>query len=84
MLIQLLLGIPLSVLNALASFLPKVFVLPFGIDSVLVQGMGYVHFLAGLIPPIGLMLDAFLFVIGFKLSLKLFAMIPILRGMLHK
>jgi len=58
--------------------------LPFGIDDVMVQGMGYVHFLSTLFPPIGVMLSAVLFVIGFKIFLKIIAMIPIIRGILYK
>jgi len=71
-------------LNGLASFLPQVVVLPFGIDAVLVQGMGYLFYLMDVFPPIRSLWLGILFVLGFKLSLKLVAVIPIIKGLLYK
>jgi len=84
MLLHLLIISLISVLNALTFFLPTVTALPFGIDTILTTGMGYIVFIIGVFPPLGIMLNGLIFYYGFKLSLKLVAMIPILRGMLHK
>jgi len=58
--------------------------LPLGIDAVLVQGVGYIRFLIGVFPPFGPLYAALLWVIGFKVLLKIVAMIPVVRGLLHK
>ena len=84
MILSLLFGTFVTVLSGILSFLPKVTKIPFGIDSVLVQGMGYFHFIMGLFPPLSIMLNGFLVIMGFKVTLKLIAMIPIVRGLLHK
>jgi len=84
MLIQLFLIAIISLVNALTWVLPTVTELPFGIDGILVTGMGYIVFLSTVFPPLGTMLTGFLVYYGFKLSLKLVAMIPIIRGLLHK
>jgi len=70
--------------NALTAVFPTVTQLPFGIDSVLSTGMGYVVFVGQVFPPVQSMLNGFLFYYTFKLGLKLVAMIPIIRGLLHK
>jgi len=78
------------VIGAIPALLIDIFpqlnanVLPFGIDAILVQGMGYIYFLVGIIPPLELMLQAFIYVIMWKLALKLIAMLPIIRGILHR
>lgn len=58
--------------------------LPFGIDAILVQGMGYIWFIVSVFPPLGIIIDGLLFVLTFKLALKLVAMIPIVKGLLYK
>jgi hypothetical protein len=73
-----------AIFSLIFSWFPVVTQLPFGIDGVLTTGMGYVWFMANIIPPIGIMLNGFLFLIGFKIVLKIIAMVPIIRGMLHK
>lgn len=84
MLIQLLLVSLISLLNALTVILPTVVELPFGIDDILTTGMGYIVFIIGVFPPLGIMLNGLIFYWTFKIGLKFFAMIPILRNMLHK
>lgn len=84
MIIQLLIIALVSMVNALTSVFPLVTQIPFGIDDILTTGMGYIVFISGVIPPLGIMLNGFLFYYTFKLSLKLVAMIPIIRGLLHK
>jgi len=81
MLIYLLVQIPLTILNALTSFFPKVDSLPLGLDGILTQGMGYLFFLFTVIPPLGLLYDAFLIVITFKIGVMVFKTIPILGRM---
>ena len=58
--------------------------LPFGIDAILVQAMGYIWFIVSVFPPLGIIIEGLLFVFGFKLALKLIAMIPIIKGLLYK
>lgn len=83
MIIQLLLNSTIGLLNAITSTFGVVTALPF-VDEYLVTGMGYINFLSTVFPPIGLMLQVFLWYILFKLSLKLIAMIPIIKGFLYK
>lgn len=84
MIILFLLSLPIAILNGIANFLPVVDVLPFGIDAVLVQGMGYIIFLVDVFPPLQTIWVGLLSVLGFKLTLKLLAIVPILKGLLHK
>lgn len=84
MLIQLLLISLISILNALTWVLPTVTTLPFGIDAILTTGMGYFVFIAAVFPPLAAIMSGFLFYFGFKLGLKLVAMLPIIRNLLHK
>jgi len=72
------------IVNALTSFLPTVTTLPFGIDAILANGMGYFFFIAVYFPPLTTMYNAFLFVVAFKIGLKVFAMIPVVNRMLYK
>lgn len=72
------------VVNALFSWGGAVSTLPMGVDALMVQGMSYFHLFIGFFPPLGIMLTAFLWFVAWKLLLKLVAMIPILRGVLHK
>jgi len=84
MIVYLLLSMVVALLNGATWILPTVTTLPFGIDPILSTGMGYIVFIISVFPPLGLLLNGFLFYYGFKLTLKFIAMIPILRGMLHK
>lgn len=84
MLIHYAFSVLVSIFNALTSFLPEVDVLPLGIDSILVQGVGYINFLKVVFPPIGTIYTGFLVIMGFKLTLKVIAMIPIIKGLLYK
>jgi hypothetical protein len=84
MLFTILIGGLINIINFSTAWLPKVTQLPFGIDSILANGIGYINFIGSVFPPLSHMLIAFLFYYAFKFSLKFFAMIPVLRGMLHK
>lgn len=70
------LQIIVATLKIIFSILPNVDVLPFGIDSILVQGVGYVHYVASIFPPIQSILSGFLYVVGFKIVLKVIRLIP--------
>lgn len=65
----------------LAGIFPDAHLLPFGIDPILVAGVGYVHFIAVLIPPIGIMMAGFAFVLVFKFALMVIRAIPIIGRM---
>lgn len=90
MLVLLIVGFVVTILGAIPALIIQIFpsmsvsTLPFGIDSILVQGMSYFKFLITVFPPFGVLWEALLLVIGFKILLKLIAMIPIVRGLLHK
>lgn len=84
MITQLILQIFNVVITGVIGVLPAVEELPFGIDLLLIQGFGYLHYMSDVFPPINTLLDAILFVISFKLFLKLVAMVPLVRGLLHK
>ena len=78
-LIQLIVAIPSIILDSfsiLTGGASTVTVLPFGIDSILVQGVGYIYFLASVFPPISAVLTGFLFIIGFKILMKFVRLIP--------
>lgn len=84
MLLWLLAQMPITLLNALTSWLPKVTELPMGLDAILIQGMGYLLFLFDFFPPLQTLYTAFLVVMSFKLALKVFAMLPIVRHLLFR
>lgn len=65
----------------LASLLPAVTELPFGLDALLTSGINNFMYVKDLIPPLGTLFNAFLWVVGFKIGLKLFLMIPIVGRM---
>lgn len=61
----------LSMLNGFfdAFHLPVVSELPFGVDSILVSGFGNVYYLISVFPPLGIILNGFVFILGWKLVL---------------
>lgn len=73
-----------SFLNAFLSWGGEVAQLPFGIDAMLVTASGFLRQFVLLIPPIGIIVVGLVTVITWKLALKFIAMIPIIRGILHK
>ena len=78
------LNIFITIFNFAFSWGGTITTLPFGIDAFLQTGMGYFYSLVAIIPPLGIILSGFLWVIGFKLLLKLLAMIPVIKGVLYK
>lgn len=81
MLLLTLLNLITAIPTVIFSLFPKVTALPFGIDSILVQGSGYIHFLVGVIPPLGIMLNGLLYIIGFKILMMFIRIIPIIGRM---
>jgi len=58
--------------------LPVVTTLPFGIDAILVSGIANVYYITTYIPPLGIILDGFLFVLGWKTTLFFLRMFHII------
>lgn len=83
MLIQLLLSIPVTILEGLASFLPTVTAFPFGIDAILVSGVGYYNYLSVQVPFFPLLMSAFMFIIWWKIGLRIFSIIPIIGRLIR-
>lgn len=81
MLIYLILQIPLMFLNVVTSIFPSVDTLPLGLDALLVSGFGYFLYVATLIPPLMSLYNAFIWVVSFKIGLRIFLMIPIVGRM---
>lgn len=52
--------------------------LPWGIDNILVSGVGGYRMLMTVFPPFGTILSAFLIYFGFKIVIRLLRMIPII------
>lgn len=77
MLIKYFIDIILDLIGFLTSLFPVVTQLPFGIDSILVQGFGYIHFLAGVFPPIGAVLTGFLYIVNYKLLMMFIRVLPL-------
>jgi len=71
MIIQLLLQILISGLNVIFGWLPDASTLPFGIDEILVDGVGQFKALMALIPPLETVFTAFMIYLSFRLGLIL-------------
>lgn len=69
-----------SILLWLVTVLPSANSLPFGIDSVMVSGIGYLRFFIIHFPPLGTVLTAFLIYVSFIISIKVIQLIPVLRN----
>lgn len=72
----LLLYIPIRLIGVLTMLFPVVTTLPFGIDTILVTGFANFLYVADLIPPLMLMYQAFIWVMLWKIALKLFTLLP--------
>jgi hypothetical protein len=72
------------ILGFFGSFFPSdpscgcVTSLPWGIDSILTQGVNGYKILAESFPPFGIIFTAFLILLGFKIALKLLKGVPLL------
>jgi len=76
MIFYFLLQIPLLIFNSLSAFLPLVTELPFGIDPILDDGFGWFLYLTTVFPPLLVMYQAFIWVLGFKLTIKILPILP--------
>jgi len=74
-----LLGALHIIFQALFFWLPVINVLPFGIDSVMVQGVGYLWFINTVFPPMGPLMIGFATVLGIKMSLWFLRTIRVIR-----
>lgn len=83
MIITIILQLVESIIKWLNTFLPPVQSLPWGIDSVLVSGVGYVRYITVYFPPLGTLISAFLIYIGFIFLFKIIGLIPIVRNILN-
>jgi len=58
-----------NMINATLSFLPEVTELPFGMDEILVNAVGYFRQFMSYFPPLQVMFTAFMIYISFRLLL---------------
>jgi len=77
-------GLIVSFFNVLSAVLPNVSVLPFGIDPILVQGAGYLHYIMDIFPPLQAIFNGLLWIIGFKLTMMFIRIIPVIRHLFTK
>ena len=75
MIIQLLISIVQGILDIVLGWTQAI-VLPFGIEDHIVTGTGYVRFVATLFPPLSLFIEAFLWIVVWKITLRLARIIP--------
>lgn len=64
-----------SLLAYLLQWLPSGLELPWGLDGIMIMAVGYFNAFVQIFPPLGIVVQAFLIYIGFKLGimiLKLF------------
>jgi hypothetical protein len=81
MLIYYLLQLPITFVNSLTSWIPHVEALPFGLDSLLSNGFSYFFYVVTVVPPLETLYNAFLWVVGFKITMRLLLMIPLVGRM---
>ena len=71
-----------TIVTFLAQFFPGngqvPLLLPWGIDSIMVQGVQGYKILATAFPPFTVVLNAFLIYIGFRIALQLLKAVPVL------
>lgn len=83
MLINFILQLIVSFLAMLLSRFPTITTLPFGIDEILVTGVGGYRALAVIFPPLDIVLTAFLIYLGFRIGLRIFRMLPVFGKLIH-
>lgn len=79
MIFQILYFIIVGILSVIGSFFPGYgeipLLLPWGLDNILIVGFAYLNAFIDIFPPIGIVLEAFIIYLGFRLGmifLKLF------------
>lgn len=68
-----------SVLTAAFSFLPVVETLPFGIDEAMLNMVGYFNAAKAIIPWLPTLFAAFMFYVGFRITLMTLHLLRIIR-----
>ena len=76
MLILAILNLIVAFPTVLLSLFPHITALPWGLDSMLVSGVGYIHYLANIIPPLGILLTAFSEFMVFYIAMRFIRLIP--------
>jgi len=66
------------ILGVMFSWLPAVTTLPLGIDPYLVQGVSGVRWIATFFPPMVILINGFMWVLGWKMFLIFVRVIPII------
>jgi hypothetical protein len=84
MIVALFLKAVIFFLSSILFLIPKVTTLPAGIDYYLSQGMGYIAFIITKIPPLGILYNGFLIIMGFETLLFSIRFIPVVRHLVHK
>jgi len=81
MIITAFLEVFIAILNTLLTFggLLTVSEMPLGTDTYFVNAVGYFKTVAGFFPPLQTLLTAFIWYIGFLITLRLLALVPIVR-----
>jgi len=72
-----------AVVSIFFSVFPEVTSLPFNLDVYLANGFGYINFLAGVFPPLAIMLTGFLWILGWKLAMVIVRMVPFLNKLIR-
>jgi len=81
MIFTLIFGMFVTIFAVIFQYFPIVTELPFGSDAILSTGMGYIHFVIAVFPPLGIMLSGFLVIIGFKMLMLVLRAVPIIGRM---
>jgi hypothetical protein len=76
MIILALIQLIVATLSILLSVLPQVTQLPWGLDSLLVSGAGYIHYMMTILPPLAILFNAFMAFMVFKLVMLVVRLIP--------
>jgi len=79
MIFNLLLLSLITTLNVLTSWIPAATVLPFNADQYLIAGGGMIKFVNDVFPPMGILYEGLIWVIGWKLFLLFLRIIPVIR-----
>jgi len=83
MLLYFLIAAVLWILSAVFSIFPSVSALPFGLDSLIETGVGYVYALAASFPFLQVVIQLALAAIGIKLALFTWHFIEKIRAWIH-
>lgn len=78
MIVTILFALVTLLLTAVFQYVPVITELPYGIDSILVTGMTYLHAIIAVFPPLGIMLSGFLIILGFKTLMLVLRAVPII------